>query len=101
MRDIAAGGGSHLWQSGGLSEESLELIRGVDWDRADPADGAAMLWLVLNRQLFERGLDRRETCCPSPTTPWSARPRTTMRVICRFLGVGWDPGLAAHIDSVR
>ncbi len=98
MQAIAAGGGSHLWQSGGLSEESLDLIRGVDWDRADPADGAAMLWLVLNRQLFERGLDAREDVLPVSYDALVRAPEATVRVICRFLGVPWDPGLAAHID---
>ena len=98
MQAIAAGGGSHLWQSGGLSEESLDLIRGVDWHRADPADGAAMLWLVLNRQLFERELDVREDVLPVSYDTVVRAPEATVRVICRFLGVAWDPGLAAHID---
>jgi len=26
-------------------------------------------------------------------------PETSIRTICRFLGLGWDPALAAHIDG--
>lgn len=98
MRAIASGEGSHRWESRGLSEESLDLIRSVDWARADPADGAAVLWLVLNAQLFERGLDRREDVLPVSYDTVVRAPEATVRVICRFLGVGWDPALAAHID---
>ena len=57
-----------------------------------------MLWLVLNRQLFERELDVREDVLPVSYDTVVRAPEATVRLICRFLGVAWDPGLAAHID---
>ena len=99
LRAIAAGSGSHRWQAQGLSEESLELVRGIDWDRAGPADGAALLWYVVNRQFFERGLDRRDDVLPVSYDAMVRAPQDSTELICRFLGLPWDPALAAHVDE--
>lgn len=99
LREIAAGRGSHHWQARGLSDHSLELIRGVDWSRAGPADGAALLWYVVNRQLFELGLDRRDDVLPVSYDTMVRAPEATMRGVCRFLGLRWDPALVAEVDQ--
>jgi hypothetical protein len=99
LRDIAAGAGEHRWQAQGLSEESLELIRGVDWGRASAADGAAILWVVRNRQFFEFGLEARRDVLPVSYDAMVRAPERSMRAVCRFLDVRWDPGLAARIDD--
>jgi hypothetical protein len=99
LRAIAEGTGSHLWQAQGLSEKSLELIGGIDWDRASPADGAALLWYVVNRQLFELEADRRDDVLPVSYDALVRDPVASMRVMCTFLGMDWDPALAARIDA--
>jgi hypothetical protein len=99
LRDIAAGTGEQRWQAQGLSEESLDLIRGVDWQRASAADGAALLWYVHNRRFFELGLDTRRDVLPVSYDAMVRAPERSMRTVCRFLGIPWDPGLAARIDD--
>jgi Sulfotransferase family len=99
LRDIAAGRGSHHWQARGLSDESLDVIRTVDWDRAGPGDGAALLWYVVNQQLFELGLDRREDVLPVSYDAMVSDPQGTMRGVCRFLGMRWDVTLVADVDE--
>jgi hypothetical protein len=82
-----------------LSEASLEIIRSVDWSRADAADGAALLWYVGNRRFFELGLDRRGDVLPVSYDAVVRSPDAAMRVICAFLGLDWAPELAAGIDD--
>jgi Sulfotransferase domain len=98
MRDIAAGTAAD-WQAQGLSGESLELIRSIDWDRATPADGASMVWYVKNRLYFEHRLDERADVLPLPYDVLAREPEKTMRIVCGFLGISWDPRVAAGIDT--
>jgi hypothetical protein len=99
LRDIAEGNGAYLWQSQGLSEQSLDLIRSVDWDRAEPADGAALLWFVKNRMFFELGLEGRPDVLPVSYNVFVREPEATMRVLCRFLDITWDPRYCSHVDA--
>jgi hypothetical protein len=99
LRAIAAGRGHNSWQAEGLSEESLELIRSVDWEHAQPADGAALLWYVKNQMFFEMGLDKRTDVLPISYRDLVSKPAATMRGICEFLGANWDIRACAHIDS--
>jgi hypothetical protein len=98
LREIAAGAGSNWWQAQGLSEESLELIRSVDWERAQPADGAALVWYVKNRLFFEMGLDRRPDVLPVSYNALVRAPTATMQTLCGFLGIGWETKVSSHID---
>jgi lipopolysaccharide/colanic/teichoic acid biosynthesis glycosyltransferase len=98
MRAIASGDGAELWQAQGLSAQSLELIRSVDWANASAQDGAALLWYVKNRMFFEHGLDRREDVLPVSYGRLVEDPEGTMRHVCRFLGVDWRRAASAHID---
>jgi hypothetical protein len=98
LRDIAHGTGSNWWQAEGLSEESLQLIRSIDWERAQPADGAALVWYVKNRLFFERGLDRRPDVLPVSYNALVREPAAIMQRICEFVGVGWDTKVSSHID---
>jgi hypothetical protein len=98
LREIAAGAEPNSWQAQGLSEGSLELIRSVNWERAQPADGAALMWYVKNRTLFEKGLDRRPDVFLVSYDALVREPTATMQKLCRFLGVGWEPKVASHID---
>jgi lipopolysaccharide/colanic/teichoic acid biosynthesis glycosyltransferase len=95
---IAAGRSQGWWQAEGLSEESMELIRSIDWERARPADGAALLWYVKNRMFFEMGLDRHADVLPISYHDLIGDPTATMRRLCDFLGTGWDARASSHID---
>jgi hypothetical protein len=98
LREIAAGAAPNSWQAQGLSEESLELIRSVNWGRAQPADGAALMWYVKNRMFFERSLDRRPDVFLVSYDALVREPTATMQSLCRFLGVAWEPRVSSHID---
>ena len=98
MRATADGCADGSWQAQGLSPQSLELIRSIDWDDASAADGAALLWLVKNRMFFEAGLDRRDDVLPVSYGALVRDPGRTMRAVCGFLDVPWRPSASAHID---
>jgi lipopolysaccharide/colanic/teichoic acid biosynthesis glycosyltransferase len=98
MRAIAERRADGSWQAQGLSPQSLELIRSIDWDDASVADGAALLWYVKNRMFFEVGLDRRHDVLPVSYGALVRDPGCTMRAVCGFLDVPWRPSASAHID---
>jgi lipopolysaccharide/colanic/teichoic acid biosynthesis glycosyltransferase len=99
LRAIASGSGEGSWQAEGLSGDSLELIRSIDWEHAQPADGAALLWYVKNRLFFEMGLDKRTDVLPISYDDLVGNPTATMRGVCGFLGANWDIRASSHIDS--
>ena len=98
MRATAERRADGSWQAQGLSAQSLELIRSIDWDDASAADGAALLWLVKNRMFFEAGLDRRDDVLPVSYGALVHDPGRAMRAVCGFLDVPWRPSTSAHID---
>jgi hypothetical protein len=98
MRATAEGRADGSWQAQGLSPESVELIRSIDWDDASAADGAALLWYVKNLMFFEAGLDRRDDVLPVSYGALVRDPSRTMRAVCGFLDVPWRPSTSAHID---
>jgi hypothetical protein len=98
LRAIAAGMGDELWQAQGLSEDSLRLIRSIDWDAATPADGVALLWYVRNRLFFEQRVHTRPDVLLVSYNELVRAPEPTMRAVCCFLDVEWNPVVAAHID---
>ena len=53
---LAAGVPGDRWHGAGLSEDSLALIPGCVLGAGNPADGAALLWYVRHRLVFECGL---------------------------------------------
>jgi hypothetical protein len=99
LQDIAAGTGLQRWQACGLSRHSIELIRRVDWDRASPADGAALLWYVRNRLLFELDLAERPDVLPVSYDTLVRQPAAHTRLVAAFLGAAWQPSMAAAIDG--
>jgi hypothetical protein len=99
MRDIAAGIDGDHWQAQGLSGDSLDLVRRINWERASPADGASMAWYVQNRLYFEYGLVERADVIPLPYDALVREPLETMKIVCRFLGVSWDSRIPADIDA--
>jgi len=99
LREIAGGGGARRWQAQRLSEESLELLAGLDYQRMTAADAAALFWYVRNRLFFELGLDRRADVILSSYDAMVAAPEASMRTLCAFLGVTWRSGLVAHVAA--
>jgi hypothetical protein len=99
LRAIAEGRRWDRWEIVGLSGESLELIRQVDWDRASRADGAILLWFVRNMRFFELGLDARGDLLPLSYDSLVRAPESTMRAVTAFLGAEWDPAMASDIDG--
>jgi hypothetical protein len=81
----------------GLSDGDLEWLRGLDLDRADAAAGAAAFWCVRNALYFSTGLHERDDVTLSSYDRMVAEPEATMRPLCAFLGVPFEPGLIAHV----
>jgi hypothetical protein len=95
---VASGDGSDLWLAQGLSEESLDLIRGFDYSRLSAPSAAALFWYVRNALFFELGLSEREDVILVSYEEMLARPEPTMRALCRFLHLPFE---AEYIEHVR
>jgi hypothetical protein len=95
---IAAGVGGGMWQAQGLSESSLELIRGFDYARLPPASAAALFWYVRNSLFFELGLDERPDVILMSYDEMLDRPEATMRRLCAFLGLPFAATLTEHVE---
>jgi hypothetical protein len=95
---ISGGLGSSSWQAQGLSEASLELIRGFDYRRMTPASAAALFWYVRNSLFFELGLSERPDVILMSYDAVLAQPEATMRALCRFLGLAFDPTFVHHVE---
>jgi hypothetical protein len=99
LRRIAAGTGSHLWQAGGLSEASLELIRRFDYDTMTPESAAALFWFVRNSLYFDLGLDDRSDVALASYDAMIEDPRGSMRALCVFLGLPFREQLIEGIEA--
>jgi hypothetical protein len=95
---IASGRATDSWQALGLSAASMDIIRSISWQQASAADGAALLWYVKNQLFFELGMDSRADVVPISYETLTREPDRTMRVLCDFAGVAWQPSVSRHID---
>jgi hypothetical protein len=98
LRRISEGTGGSLWQAGGLSEESLDLIRGFDYDRMTAESASALFWFVRNSLYFELGLDQRLDVVLASYEAMISDPERTMRTLCAFLGLPFRRDLIAGIE---
>ena len=98
LRRIAHGSGGGLWQAGGLSLESLELIRSFDYDRMTPESASALFWLVRNRLFFDLALNERPDVMVASYESMVGDPRRTMRSLCSFLGLPYRDDLIQGIE---
>lgn len=96
---IASGTGDHLWQAQGLSAESRDLIGCFDYASMSPATAAALFWLVRNQLYFDLGLEGRDDVALASYDAMVRAPEPTMRGLCAFLGVPYDPGFVAHVEA--
>jgi hypothetical protein len=93
-----AGGDTGIWQAGGLSPARLDLIRSFDLETMTPESGAALFWCLRNQLFFDLGLDRRDDVALASYAATVADPEAAISRVCSFLGVGFRPEFAAHVD---
>jgi hypothetical protein len=98
LRELAGGGGRDRWEAQRLSPESLELVRGFDWDRLGPLDAAALFWCLRNRLFFELGLAERPDVLLVSYDAMVADPEAEMARICAFLDLPASGRLVAHVE---
>lgn len=98
LRRISEGTGDGLWQAGGLSDESLELIRSFDYDRMTAESASALFWFVRNSLYFDLGLDRRPDVALASYEAMVSEPERTMRSLCAFLELPYRSDLISGIE---
>jgi hypothetical protein len=101
LRRIAAGSGAGLWQAGGLSPQSLELIGSFDLERMSPETAAALFWYLRNLLYFDLGLHQREDVTLVCYDFFVEEPERQMRALSAFLGLRYDDRFVAHVASRR
>jgi hypothetical protein len=99
LAEIAAGNGGSRWQAQGLSEASMDLLRSMEWDRVTPETASALFWYVRNALYFELGLHGRDDVTLVSYGRFVSGPEPTMRALCSFLGLSYDPAMATHIGA--
>jgi hypothetical protein len=97
LRRIAAGD-TGIWQAGGLTEERLALVRGLDLGAMTAESGAALFWMLRNQLFFDLGLDRRDDVLLASYGATIEDPEAALRRVCAFLDFPYRPELAAHVD---
>jgi hypothetical protein len=98
LRRIADGTGSRLWQAGGLSEASLEVIRRFDYELMTPETAAALFWFVRNSLYFDLALDRRPDVALASYDATIEEPEAAMRALCTFLDLPFREELIEGIE---
>ncbi|MEJ7844101.1 MAG: hypothetical protein WKF93_00515 [Acidimicrobiales bacterium] len=97
LAELAAGRGADRWQLQRLSGDSVALVRRLDPDSLSPESGAALLWYVRNRLLFELGLAHRDDLLVMSYRQVLADPAGTSRALGAFAGIDADPSSWADI----
>jgi hypothetical protein len=98
LHRISEGKAEGLWQAGGLSDDSLELIRSFDYDRMSPESASALFWFVRNRLYFDLGLDERPDVTLASYEAMVSQPEHAMRSLCAFLDLPFRSDLVAGIE---
>lgn len=99
LRAIAEGRGDDLWEAGGLSAESLDLIRSFDYAELSRESAAALLWYVRNALFFDLGLELRSDVLLVSYERVLAEPARSMRSLCEFLSLPLDGRMAGVIEQ--
>jgi hypothetical protein len=100
LADISAGA-TDRWESGGLEESKLELIRSFDYRKLTPVSGSALFWYLRNSLFFDLSLDSRPDVIPLSYDRLVTDPESATRLVCAFLGFSWEPRLVAGIEVRR
>ena len=99
LTDIARGDGRDRWQSQGLSEATLQLVREADPERLSPESAAALFWVVRNRLFFDQGLHLRPDVHLVNYERFVLDPEGEATALARFVGLVPDYGMWAHADG--
>lgn len=99
MARIARTGVDGTWQTGRMSEATLEAIRSCEPDGLDANSGAALFWWARNSLYFGTGLDRRADVMPVSYEQVVGDPDGRLRLVCEFVGLPYRPEVSAHVDS--
>ena len=98
LRAIAAGD-TGIWQAGGLSPASVELISSFDLEAMDPHTGAALFWYLRNELYFALGLHRRADVLLVSYGVLLEDPAATAREVCAFIGLPFRPSFVAEVTA--
>lgn len=99
LTEIARGEGRGRWQSQGLSEATLQLVRQTDPERLSPESAAALFWVVRNRLYFDQGLHLRPDVHLVNYERFVLDPEAEATALARFVGLVPDYGMWAHADG--
>jgi hypothetical protein len=98
LRAVAAGDTS-IWQAGGLTAASVELVASFDLHAMDPHTGAALFWYVRNELYFTLGLDKRSDVLLVSYASLVDDPPALARRVCDFAGLPYRPSFAASVTA--
>jgi hypothetical protein len=98
LRAIAAGD-REIWQAGGLTPASVELVSSFDLPAMDPHTGAALFWYVRNELYFTLGLDRRSDVLLVSYGHMVADPVGAARRVGDFIGLPYRPEFSASVAA--
>jgi hypothetical protein len=93
---IAAG--HRGWETGGLSDERLELVHRLGGGDVSRGSAAALFWYLRNGLFFDLGLDRRTDVVLVSYDRFVADPEAFMRQLCEFAGVPYRPDMVRGIE---
>ena len=97
LAELAAGRGEHRWQLQRLSADSVALVRRLDPETLSPESGAALLWYLRNRLLFELGLATRDDLLVLSYRQVLSDPAATSRALSAFAGIDPEPASWAGV----
>jgi hypothetical protein len=98
LREVAEGK-ADVWQAGGLSDERLRQLRSFDLEHFSHESAAALFWFLRNSLYFDLGLDRRDDVLLASYGRFVEDPDASMRRICDFVDVDYEPEMVAHVDA--
>ncbi len=99
LRDIAAGNADGSWQGERISDETLALVKGFDFDTLSEFDAAALFWYVRNVLYFELALDERPDVRLVSYDDFVDDADQVMQGVCRFVDIPYSPNLIAHVGQ--
>lgn len=99
LRTIADGSGLARWEAGGLSSESLSLLRELPLGNFSAESGSALMWCLRNEMFFSQALDRRPDVSLVSYDGFVAAPADVMSALCARLGFPYRPSLVEGVRS--
>jgi Sulfotransferase domain len=85
------------WETGGLSEERIELVHRLGGAGLSPGSAAALFWYLRNGLFFDLGLDQRDDVELVSYDRFVVDPEPVMRRLCAFADV---PYRAEMIEGI-